>query len=252
MPAWIGCRATAPGSPAPATAAKPDPPDCASQQIFFQPRVRVWYAARTEQMHDVYQSLLQFRPSGEGWWAVERDFSMNRPTPVEYFGELRGAKLQWSLNEEGAPLSQPTPVGGAKPGYLENMSVYAFAPAGLAVSSTCVGKEWEARWEESERKRSFRYRIEGAAGDRVRIGVTGLVKTAHNEWRIEGTYEVSTEDGLTGTADLHVTGPGAPAVNDYFRRITITPIANPMPGTNLPTMRGPGGSDIDDPYLIGK
>jgi hypothetical protein len=135
------------------------------------------------------------------------------------------------------PLKQPEPVGGAKPGYLENMTLYAFAPAGLAVDSTCVGKEWEARWQESERTRTFRYRIQSVGDDRVRIAVTGLVKTTHNEWRIEGTFEVSPEDGLTGAADLHVTGPGAPESNDFFRRITITPVANPLPGTPLPPLQ---------------
>jgi len=61
----------------------------------------------------------------------------------------------------------------AKPGYLENMTLYAFAPAGLAVDSTCVGKEWDARWQESERTRTFRYRILSVDDDRARIAVTG-------------------------------------------------------------------------------
>jgi len=33
--------------------------------------------------------------------------------------------------------------------------------------------------------------------------------------------DVSMADGLTGTGDLHVTGPGAPATNDYPRTISI-------------------------------
>jgi hypothetical protein len=224
-----GCRSTAPAGSAPVVSPKPQPPPCASRSLSFQPRHDVWYAARTEQMDDVYQSRLGFRPTGDGWQALERDFSMNRPTPVEYFGELRGAELSWRLDEEGTPRAQPEPAGAAKPGYLENMSLYAFAPAGLAVPSTCVGKEWEARWQESDRTRTFRYRVQSAGDDHVRIAVTGLVRTRHKEWRIEGTFEVSTVDGLTGTADLHVTGPGAPQVNDYFRRTTITPVANPLP-----------------------
>jgi hypothetical protein len=233
--ALAGCRSPAPASPVAAkVAAKPEPPPCAGKSLAFFPRQDIWYAARTEQMHDVYQSILRFGFTGAGWIVLERDFTMNRPMPAQYFGEMRGAMLKWWLSEEGVPGAQPEPVGGAKPGYLENMTLYAFAPAGLAVDSTCAGKEWEARWQESERTRTFRYRLLSVDDDHARIAVTGLVKTTHNEWRIEGTVDVSRADGLAGTADLHVTGPGAPQVNDFFRRITITPVANPLPGSTLP------------------
>jgi hypothetical protein len=75
--------------------------------------------------------------------------------------------------------------------------------------------------DENDRIRTFRYRIENADGERIRIRVDALVKTPRNEWRIDGTVEVSMDDGLTGTADLHVAGPGAPQINDYARHVSI-------------------------------
>jgi hypothetical protein len=216
------CRAT---SAAPAVGpASPPPPSCATRPLAFRPRPSVSYHARTvQQTHNIYETNLTFTPDGDGWHAVEGGFSMNRPMPVETFGDLPGSELRWRLDRGGAPSGEPEQSGSAKPGYLANMTYYAFAPAGLATGSTCVGTTWEARWEENSRIRTFHYRIESADADRVRVRVDGLVKTPHNEWRIDGTVEVSTEDGLTSTGDLHVTGPGAPAVNDYPRSVSIAP-----------------------------
>lgn len=219
-----GCRTTGPAPAGPAvTAVAPSAPAprCAPRPLAFRPRPGVAYQARTQQNHDIYQTRLAFTPDGDGWRAIETDFSMNRPTPVEAFGDLRGAELRWRLDGSGTPRGEAEPFGSAKPQYLANMTYYAFASVGLATGSTCPGTAWQARWEESDRIRTFRYRIEDADGERIRIRVDALVKTPRNEWRIDGTVEVSVDDGLTGTADLHVAGPGAPQINDYARHVSI-------------------------------
>jgi len=219
LPMIAACRSADTGAPPAAAIAAPV---CAARPLAFRPRTGVQYAALTEQQQgSVYGSRLAFTPVAGGWRAVESDFSLNRPTPVDVFGELRGAELHWNLDASGVPRGAGEPIGSAKPQYLANMTYYAFAPAGLATKSTCPGTAWETRWEENERIRTFHYRIESADDARVRIHVDGLTKTTHNEWRVAGTLDVSMADGLTGTGDLHVTGPGAPATNDYPRTISI-------------------------------
>ncbi len=154
------CRSADTGAPPAAAIAAPA---CAARPLVFRPRTGVQYAALTEQQQgSVYASRLAFTPVAGGWRAVESDFSLNRPTPVDVFGELRGAELHWNLDASGVPRGAGEPIGSAKPQYLANMTYYAFAPAGLATKSTCPGTAWEARWEENERVRTFHYRIESA------------------------------------------------------------------------------------------
>src|SRR6185295_4895073 len=174
------CRATGPEPARPAvTPATAPAPACATRPLVFRPRSGIQYVALTEERRNgVYGSRLSFTPVAGGWRAVETDFSIDRPTPVEVYGELHGAEL----------------LGSAKPQYLANVTYYAFAPAGLATRSTCPGTTWEAGWQENDRTRTFRYRIESADDARVRIRVDGTVKTTHNEWRIEGSVDVSMED----------------------------------------------------------
>jgi len=209
------CRATGPEPARPAvTPATAPAPACATRPLVFRPRSGIQYVALTEERRNgVYGSRLSFTPVAGGWRAVETDFSIDRPTPVEVYGELHGAELRWNLDASGAPRGAAEPIGSAKPQYLANVTYYAFAPAGLATRSTCPGTTWEAGWQENDRTRTFRYRIESADDARVRIRVDGTVKTTHNEWRIEGSVDVSMEDGLTGTGDLRVAGPGTPAVS---------------------------------------
>jgi hypothetical protein len=224
-----GCRTTAPSPPA-ATAAIATPPPtstCGAVPLVFHPRTGVTYHARVEEKRGVYRSSLTYAPDGGGGWiAVERGFSLQRPgQPDSRWSGISDGELRWKLDGRGVPVGEPEPQAYKGPCCLESFSFVTFAPIGVANSSTCPGASWNAHWPGMERERSFRFRIERERGPTgsVSISVDGSIKTPANEWRIDGTFEVSLDDGLTGGGTLRVRGPGAPDVNDLSRQIQISP-----------------------------
>jgi hypothetical protein len=227
-----GCRTTAPSAPT-ATAATaapppaPSPSNCGGRPLAFHPRAGVTYRARVEEKRGVYRSSLTYEPDGAGGWiAVERGFSLRYPgQPDPRWSGIASGELRWKLDGRGVPVGEPEQKGYHGPCCLESFSFFTFAPVGFTSASTCKGVSWNAQWRGLERERTFRFRIEreADASGSASVSVDGLIKTPANEWKLDGTFDVSLDDGLTGGGTLHVSGPGAPAVNDLSRHIQIAP-----------------------------
>jgi hypothetical protein len=176
----------------------------------------VTYHARVEEKHGVYRSSITYTPDGAGGWtAVERAFSLRRPGPVDSrWTDISQGELRWKLDGRGVPVGEPEQAGYRGPCCLDSFSFFTFAPTGSANPSSCAGTAWEAHWVGMGRERSFRFRIEreGGPGKSATVSVAGLIKTAANEWKVDGA--------------VHVRGPGAPAVNDLSRQLHIGPTAD--------------------------
>jgi hypothetical protein len=224
-----GCRTLAPSPPGQTTptAAAPAASACGDAPLVFHPRAGVTYRARVEEKRGVYHSSLTYERDGAGGWiAVERGFSLQYPgQPDPRWSGVSKGELRWKLDGRGVPVGAPEAKGYKGPCCLESFSFFTFAPVGFANASTCPGAAWNAEWLGMERERSFRFRIEHERGPTgsASVSVDGSIKTPANEWKLDGTFEVSLEDGLTGGGTLRVRGPGAPAVNDLSRQIRISP-----------------------------
>ena len=193
-------------------------PPCEGPALRFQPSGR--YRVEVRERGQVYRSTLEFEATDDGWSAVESELSVEPATNA--LGDLEGAELHWTLDESGVPLEPPRIVGEAHPGVLPNLTVFAFRPAGLTMDPVCPDVAAIRRWVDGmERTRRSNFQVARIGDDAVVFSVTSSVATAVNEWRIEGRVTVDRTDGFAGEAELEVTGPRAPEVNHYSRRVTI-------------------------------
>jgi len=181
-----------------------------------------------EEKRGVYRSSLTYTADGAGGWsAVERDFSLQRSGPVDSQSSgLSRGELRWKLDGRGVPVGEPEQAGYRGPCCLDSFSFFTFAAVGSASPSSCAGTTWDAHWVGNGRDRSFQFRIERESEKSATVSFAGVIKTSVNEWKVDGTFEVLREDGLTGDGTVNVRGPGAPAVNDLSRQIHIAPTAD--------------------------
>ncbi len=199
----------------------PEQAQCTRTGLSFRPQSGARYRLTVEEgAREPYRSTIIFTPTQTGWSAIERGFA--GPFLPAQVGDLSEAELRWQLDLAGVPVAPPEESGGGRPGIVPNLSLFAFRPVGLVLGSTCAGVESSARWTDSAaRVRSVHYRVTESAAGRVVLRIFGSVETAVNRWKIEGTLEVASADGLTGEARLHERGPGAPAVNDRERIVRV-------------------------------
>jgi hypothetical protein len=201
-------------------------PACTQRGAWFTPVPAVAYQLSvddglpTGSRRVPYKSTIVFTPAadGAGWNAVEDRFT--GPFVAAQTGDLTGAALVWRLDRNGVPVAAPEQRGNGKREVLPNLSLFAFRPVGLVLATTCVGDGSSSTWTDSiGRVRSFRYRVTDATERRgqLHLEVAGTVKTAVNEWRIDGEVLVG-DDGLTGESHLRERGPA----DDRGRTIRIT------------------------------
>jgi len=193
-------------------------PPCEGPTLRFQPRGD--YQVEVSERGQTYRSTLRFEPTDDGWAAVESELSVEPAS--DSLGSLEGAELRWTLDESGVPLEPPRVSGEAHPGVLQNLSVFAFRPAGLTMDPVCADVALVRRWVDGmERTRRTSYQAANVSDDTVTFSVTSTITTAVNEWEARGEVSVDRSDGFTGVAELEVTGPGAPDVNGYERRVVV-------------------------------
>lgn len=179
-------------------------------------------AAATGSSRDPYRSTLSFTRAAQGWSVVERGFDGRGRQQPEQVGDLTDAEAHWTLDPSGVPTGPVEERGHARQGILQQLSLFAFLPTGFALRSTCPGDVATSTWTDAVgRIRAFRFEVERVEGDQAVLHARGTVTTAVNTWSMDGELHVSLADGLTGKAHLHVTGPGAPAVNDFDRIIRV-------------------------------
>jgi hypothetical protein len=211
--------------PAPSASSPGDGPTCARRPLLFRPAPGVTYAFSVQESGTTprtYAGELTMARGTTGWRATERGFA--GAFAPESVGDLSAAALDWRLDEGGAPVAPPTERGAARPDVLQNLSLFAFRPTGLALPSTCAGAASVSRWTDAiGRVRTARFVVIDADSSTVRLHVEGDTQTAVNRWTTTGTIQVARSDGLSGVAELDVTGPGAPDVNVLHRRVRVAP-----------------------------
>lgn len=206
-----GCESEEPSGPVGVEA------PCDGPALRFEPSGS--YRVTIEERGQTYRSTLRFEPSDDGWSAVETELSVEPPSGS--IGSLDGAELRWQLDESGVPLEPPRVRGEAHPGVLQNLTAFAFRPAGLTMDPVCQEIVLVRRWVDGmERTRRTSYQVASVNDERVTFSATSTITTAVNEWRSEGRVSVDRTDGFTGTAELEVTGPGTPR-EGYERRVVV-------------------------------
>ncbi len=209
-----GCEAN---EESPAEPAAIDPP-CEGPALRFRPSGT--YRVEIQERGQTYRSTLRFEPADDGWSAVENELTVEPASSA--LGSLDGAELRWKLDEDGVPLEPPRVSGEAHPGVLQNLTTFAFRPAGLTMDPVCADVASIRRWVDGmERTRRTSFQLAHMDSDAVTFSVTSTVTTAVNEWRSEGHVSVDRADGFAGLAELELTGPGAPDVNRYDRRVRV-------------------------------
>lgn len=207
----LGCDSEPAGPTGPVAVEAP----CEGPGLAFAPSGR--YRVEIRERDQTYRSTLTFDTTTNGWAAIERDLSVEPATDA--LGELSGAELRWTLDEDGVPLEPPVEASDAHPGVLQNLTVFAFRPTGLTMDPVCEGVAATRRWVDGmERVRTVSFQIAQLEADAVTFTVRSTIETAVNEWQSEGRVTVSRADGFTGEAELAVTGPGG---QRYERRVTV-------------------------------
>jgi hypothetical protein len=216
---------------------------CASRKVLLQPRTDTRYRARVEERGQIYESHVAFTKSPDGWGALETDFTLQGDVPNKSAtdAKLAGGELHSNFDVNGKPrrfdeslacrcsTNYQTRAGScscvkADESLLSSVSLFAFRVVVISPDATaCPGNSWDAHWQREARDYNYHYRVESVRDGAARIATTGRVTTSVNHWDIEGYVDLALADGFSGESVFHVRGPGAPAVNEFDRRVSVAP-----------------------------